>query len=272
LYITFLTTSKLVDGDIDNLLISWRKLTSFTTNFPVKSEILNVITKNAQQLRKRIFHSNEFFPLYSVENFMVEMCFLSKFYFVINDNIGSISFSFDDKLSCCSLDGFKTVRLYSNTDTDLLQQYLALFVSVPVQCQIVRYYHVSISSKMLKSLITNNFRLKELRIYDCNIPPVIESLREVFQKCKQLVLFKYSDRHNLMTAEQLQSLFSQPTTLQIIQFDCNPNITSVSLVFLVQNSPLLTELCLNNTKDLDLTTLSDYMKNVKSNVKFTMKD
>jgi hypothetical protein len=194
---------------------------------------------------------------------------LTDFGFVINKRVGIFSFSFNEKYSFTSFSGTKPVHLFSNTEVTLFHQYLALF-SIPVQCQVLHYFNVPISATMLKSLIFKNVQLRQLHVFDCNIPVVIDSLREVFQKCKKLVIFEYSDDYfGLMTADHLLSLFSQPTSLQVIIFCCNPNITSSSLELMVQNSPRLTELYLKNTRGLDLTTLREHMKNVKSSVKFT---
>jgi hypothetical protein len=270
LVLIFSNTSKLIDSDIENLLTSYNKLTSFNTNYPVKFGILKVIVENNRQFTKLDFDSNEVFSLDFVESFMTKMKLLSDFHFIINKRIGKVYFSYDKIQSCMRVRvlGNKVFNLCS--DVILFQQYLALF-TIPKECQIVFCMNIPVSSTMLKSLATNNIHLSELHIYGCNIPPVIDSLREVFQKCKQLIRFDCLDYHNnLMTGEHLRSLFSRPTTLKIINFTCNLNITLESLHLMVQNSPLLTELYLWNTKSLDLTSLSDYMKNVKSNVKFTV--
>jgi hypothetical protein len=269
LNIKFLDTSKLIDSDIENIFISCKKLTSFETNYPVKSGILNVIVNNAQQLKRLMFSSNEFFPLDLVDFFRTRMIALIEFGFLVNRNIGIAKFSHDKMSARSSFMGGDAVHLIPPSDVTLFQQYLTLF-SVPNEPQTVCYMNVPISSTMLKSLTNNNTQLRKLYVFDCNISQVIDSLREVFQKCKQLERFQYFDFYDLMTAEHLQSLFSQPTTLQNISLGCNPNITSSALVFMVQNSPLLTDLYLHKTTGLDLTTLSDYMKNVKSNVKFTI--
>jgi hypothetical protein len=269
LNISFLDTSKLIDSDIENLLFSCKKLTSFSTNYPVKSGILNIISKNNRKIKNLVFYSNEFFSLDLVANFKAEMKVLSDFGFVINKSVGMIFISYDDTYSFTSFSGGKAAHLYSDSEAILFQQYLALF-RIPAQCQIVHFYEVPIYSETLNKLINANIQFKKLGVFSCNIASVMDSLREVFQKCKQLISFHYSDNQNLMTAEHLRSLFSQQTTLQVIEYGCNPNITSSSLKFMVQNSPLLTELRLYNTKGLDLTTLRDYMDNTKSYVKFTM--
>jgi hypothetical protein len=193
---------------------------------------------------------------------------LTELSFVINKNVGMVTF--ENKQSCCCLKGYQAVHFYSHSDVILFQQYLTLCFNISAQCQTAVFNYIPISSTILKQLSINTTHLEKLIIDNCNIPLVIDSLREVFQKCKQLVVFRYYDDYNLMTAEQLQSLFSQVTTLQNISLECNPNITSSSLEFMVQNSPLLTELHLNRTNSLDLTTLNYYMNNVKSNVKLTM--
>jgi hypothetical protein len=245
-------------------------LTSFQTNYSVKSGVLNLINHKAQQLENVVFDSNEFFSPNEIENFRSKMKNLSHFGFFINVKIWTFAFSYDKNQLCARFHGCGAVHRYTNSDITLIQQYLALF-SIPVQCQtVVQYINIPISAQMLKSLTYYNAQLKQLKIDSCNIPPVIDSLREVFQKCKQLVRFEYSDFYNLMTAEHLQSLFSETTTLKVIIFDCNPSLTSKSLELMVQNSPLLTELRLYNTKGSDLTTFNIYMKNVKSNVKFNL--
>jgi hypothetical protein len=203
LCISFLNTSNVIDSDIEILFITCKKLVSFETNFPVKSEILNIIANNNQNMRKLVFHSNEFFPLDLFENFMSKMKFLTDFSFVVDDIFGVLSCSYDEKSAFYRLDGYRAFHLYSNTDIVLFQQYLALF-SVPVQCQIIQCSFISMNSKMLNKLANSNCQFKELRIHNCNIPTVIDSLREVFQKCKQLTIFEYYDARNLMTADHLQ--------------------------------------------------------------------
>jgi hypothetical protein len=250
--------------------VNCKKLTLFYTNYPVKACILNFIGNNSQQLEVLYFCFNEVFPLDLFQKFKTKMNFLSNFRFVVNEKIGMVNFSHDEKNLCSKFTVDRAVYFYSNENVILFHQYFIIF-SIPIHHQIVHFNNIPITSAILQSLIHNNMQLKELHIYDCNISLVIDSLREVFQKCKHLIHFVCGDFYNLMTPEHLQSLFSQPTTLQIIHFGCNPYITSSSLELMVQNSPLLTELCLHRLKGLDLTTLKDYMKNVRSCVKFTMK-
>jgi hypothetical protein len=271
LIISFLGTSNLVDSDIENLLINCKKLSLFSTNYPVKSGTLKIISDKAQQLENVVFYSNEFFSPDLIEYFRSKMKKLFHFAFFVNKSMRMVVFSYDEESLCYNFNGVEAVPHFSASDIILYQQYVTLF-SIPVQCQIVKCVHIPMCSEMLKSLTNKKIQLKELYVYDCNIPLVIDSLREVFQKCKQLVHFEYYDNINVMTAEHLQSLFSQQTTLQIIIFACNPNITAYSLEFMVQNSPLLTKLFLWKTRGLDLTTLNVYMNDVKSDVKFAIYD
>jgi hypothetical protein len=117
----------ITENDVHLIILRCKQLISFGTNYPVKQEILDHITRNIPQIRKVFFEGNKYFSLECVDRFISKTGSKLEFIsFTVNDTIGRLSFNKPATSECCIASDMRVERA-SHDDKVTVNQFILLF-------------------------------------------------------------------------------------------------------------------------------------------------
>lgn len=254
------------EQDILNFLLRCKQLEEFGTNYHVDQSFLKNVDHNLNKIHTLYLSHSQDFGLDAVSRFMSKhRNTMNAFSCRINSEIGIFTYHRSErkmKFTSVSTEIRDVKILLKERNVILIQQYLRLFVIESLQR--ISLASIPLTNECLSLIAQNNPTLTGLYFLDSPICNSVDGFVDILSKCKQLTQISF---YNSATSSDLLAAFKNPTTLKYITIEfCSHDVgtvvdlTSESLIFMVQQCPNLIELTLSGEEGCDLSAFEMYLK------------